>query len=121
MWACVTDQRTPHQSEGLVQLGAAHCGSTDDLGRKGASGSLPSMARRAAFLSDPTHRIQCVFVPKHTAWRNHVAIWCSILVRRVRKRGSFRSVAELRERILAFISSFNRTTQPFQWTYTGRP
>ena len=46
----------------------------------------------------------------------------SILVRRVLKRGSFGSVAELRQRILDFIAYFNQTlAKPFRWTYTGRP
>ncbi len=38
------------------------------------------------------------------------------------KRGSFKSVDELKERILAFIEYFNRTmSKPFKWTYRGRP
>jgi hypothetical protein len=49
-------------------------------------------------------------------------MWCSILVRRLLKRGNFTSVEDLRERILAFINYFNRTmAKPFKWTYTGRP
>ena len=38
------------------------------------------------------------------------------------KRGNFPSVADLRDKILAFIDYFNRTmAKPFKWTYTGRP
>ena len=79
------------------------------------------MASRAAVWSDPTQRIQLVYVPKHTSWLNQVEIWLSILVRRVIKRGNFPSVEALRERILAFITSFNQTAKPFRWTYNGRP
>ena len=50
-----------------------------------------------------------------------VEIWFSILVRRVIKRGNFRSVDALQERILAFVAYFNQTAKPFRWTYTGRP
>ena len=88
---------------------------------KGQSGVLHTMASRAAFLSDPTHRIQFVYVPKHTSWLNQVEMWFSILVRRVLKRGDFPSVEALRERILAFVTYFNQTARPFRWTYTGRP
>jgi hypothetical protein len=51
-----------------------------------------------------------------------VEIWFSILVRRLRKRASFTSVDELRQRRLAFIDYFDQTmAKPFKWTYAGRP
>ena len=121
VWVFVSDQLNTHQSEGLVRLVAAHCGITDDLGVKGQTGLLQSMTTRAAFLSDPAHRIQFIYVPKHTSWLNQVEIWFSILVRRVIKRGNFTSLDDLRAQILAFIDYFNQTAKPFQWTYTGRP
>ena len=121
VWVFVTDQLNTHQSESLVQLVAERCGMTDNLGVKGGQGILQSMGTRAAFLSDPSHRIQLVYVPKHTSWLNQVEIWFSILVRRVLKRGNFTSVQDLRAKILAFIDYFNQTAKPFKWTYTGRP
>ena len=49
-------------------------------------------------------------------------MWFSILVRRLLKRGSFRSLGHLRERILKFIDFFNATmAKAFKWTYAGRP
>jgi len=121
VWLFVVDQLNTHQSESLVRLVAQRCSITDALGEKGTTGVLKSMATRAAFLSDAAHRIQFVYVPQHTSWLNQVEIWFSILVRRVLKRGNFRSVDELRARILAFIDYFNQTAKPFKWTYTGRP
>jgi hypothetical protein len=121
VWVFVTDHLNTHQSETLVRLVAERRGITEDLGVKGESGILHTMETRAAFLRDPAHRIQFVYVPKHTSWLNQVEIWLSILVRRVIKRGNFTSVADLRERILAFIDYFNHTAKPFRWTYTGRP
>jgi DDE superfamily endonuclease len=121
VWVFLSDQLTTHQSEHLVRLVAARCGITDDLGVKGEKGVLQSMVTRAAFLSDPTHRIQFVYVPKHTSWLNQVEIWFSILVRRVIKRGNFTSLDDLRDKILGFIAYFNQTAKPFAWTYTGRP
>lgn len=122
VWVFVVDNLNTHQSESLVRLVAEQCGITDDLEVKGKSGILQSMASRAAFLSDPTHRIQLVYVPKHTSWLNQVEIWLSILVRRVIKRGNFTSVDDLKQKVLDFIAYFNRTlAKPFQWTYRGRP
>src|SRR6266487_2845370 len=121
VWRFITDQLNTHQSEALVRLVAERCGLDVDLGVKGKSGVLQSMASRTAFLNEKTHRIQFVYVPKHTSWLNQIEIWFSILVRRVIKRGNFRSVDALQERILAFVAYFNQTAKPFRWTYTGRP
>jgi hypothetical protein len=120
-WVFITDQLNIHQSETLVRLVAERCGIAEGLGTKGKTGILQSLASRAAFLSDPAHRIQFVYLPKHTSWLNQVEIWLGILVRRVIKRGNFTSLADLRAKILAFIDYFNRTAKPFRWTYAGRP
>jgi len=121
VWVFVSDQLNTHQSASLVRLVAERCGLDVELGVKGETGILQSLASRAAFLSDPSHRIQFVYVPKHTSWLNQIEIWLSILVRRVIKRGNFRSLDDLRAKILAFVEYFNRTAHPFRWTYTGRP
>lgn len=121
VWVFVSDQLNIHQSESLVRLVAQRCAITADLGEKGTTGILQSLTSRAAFLRDPSHRIQFLYVPKHTSWLNQVEIWFSILVRRVLKRGNFPSVDALQERILAFIAYYNQTAKPFAWTYTGRP
>jgi transposase len=121
-WIFVCDNLTTHCSESLVRYVAKVCGIELDLGKKGKSGVLESVATRKAFLTELGHRIRFVYVPKHTSWLNQIEIWFSILVRRVIRRGNFSSTADLREKVVAFIDYFNRTlAKPFKWTYAGRP
>ena len=122
-WIFVADNLTTHVSETLVLWVASLCGiASESLGKKGKSGVLKSVATRKAFLMDAGHRVRFVYVPKHTSWLNQVEIWFSVLARRVLRRGNFRSVSDLREKILAYIAYHNRTrAKPYKWTYTGRP
>jgi transposase len=120
-WHVILDNLNIHQSESLVRWVAEREGmAAETLGLKGKSGILQSMESRAAFLHDPSHQVVFYYTPKHASWMNQVEIWLSILVRKLLKRGNFRSLDDLRDHILAFIAYYNRTmAKPIKWTYTG--
>jgi len=120
-WIFVVDQLSTHISAGLVKLVASCCSIEDDLGEKGKRGILKSKKTRRAFLEDQSHRIRFVYTPRHCSWLNQVEIWFSILARRLLKRASFTSRADLEQRVRSFIEYFNKVlAKPFRWTYTGR-
>ncbi len=120
-WHVVCDQLNTHQSESLVCWVAELSEIEEELGVKGKSGILASMTSRAAFLSDPSHKVVFHYTPKHSSWLNQIEIWLSILVRKLLKRGSFTSVEELQAKVFAFIDYYNRTmAKPFKWTYQGK-
>ena len=110
-WHFVTDTRSvnSHCSESLVRLVAAASGLTLALGLKGKCGILKTTSSRAAFLSDPSHPSVFHYTPKQAAWMNQIAIWLSILTRKLLKRGRFASVADLQAQVFAFIAYYNRT------------
>jgi len=120
-WDFVMDGLNTHKSASLVQFVADYEGLDLDLGVKGQRGILKSMKSRAAFLSDPVHKIVFHYTPTHSSWLNQIEIWFSILTRKLLQRASFSSKAELKTRLLAFIDYFNRTmAKPFKWTYKGK-
>lgn len=118
----VMDCLNTHQSEAMVRLVAELEAEPIELGVKGKSGILQSMNTRREFLTQSSHRIVFHFTPKHCSWLNQIEIWFSILVRKLLRRSSFTSQAELKAKILAFVDYFNRTmAKPFKWTYKGKP
>ena len=58
------------------------------------------------------------FTPTYSSWLNQVEIWFNIITQKAIRRGYFRSVKELIERIQTFTDHYNQTSKPFVWTAT---
>lgn len=121
-WHLIMDCLNIHVSESLVRwIALIENIPAITLGKKGQSGCLQSMKTRAEFLSNSEHKIVFHYTPKHCSWLNQIEIWFSILMRKLLKRSSFDSEADLASKILDFIAYYNDTmAKPFKWTYKGK-
>lgn len=118
----VLDNLNTHCSATLVELVARLCGLEEDLGKKGIRGILKSVESRQEFLAEQGHRIRFVYTPKHSSWLNQIEIVFGVIMRKVIRRGNFKSVTDLRAKLFAFLDYFNQVfAKPFKWTYSGRP
>jgi putative transposase len=64
-------------------------------------------------------RYQIHFTPTYSSWLNQVERWFGLITQRAIRRGSFRSVKELVQKIDSFVQHYNRTSRPFVWTATA--
>jgi hypothetical protein len=73
-------------------------------------------------LSEPSHRIRFVYLPKHSSWLNQIEVIFGVIMCKMIRHGSFTSVKDMHTKLVNFIAYFNRVfAKPFRWTYTGRP
>lgn len=120
-WVFIVDNLNTHMSAGLVEFVAEHTEDRTPLGIKGKNGILTTVATRQEYLSRPTNPIRFVYTPRHCSWLNQIECWFGILSRRLLKRASFASSADLSERVLAFIEYFNRLfAAPLKWMFRGK-
>jgi putative transposase len=59
------------------------------------------------------------FVPTYSSWLNLVERFFALITDRAIRRGSFRSVSELVQRIDHFVTNHNTECKPFIWTATA--
>jgi putative transposase len=59
------------------------------------------------------------YTPTYSSWLNQVERWFGLITQRAIRRGSFRSVKELVQKIDAFVQHYNQSSRPFVWTATA--
>ena len=77
-----------------------------------ATHSAPTIKRWLA--NNP--RFHFHFIPTHSSWLNQVEGWFSILTTKQIKRGSHKSVEQLKTAIEEFLDAWNENPTPFKWT-----
>jgi putative transposase len=63
-------------------------------------------------------RFHIHYTPTYSSWLNQVEIWFNIVTQRAIRRGTFRSVRDLVEKIETFVQHHNRRCRPFAWAAT---
>ena len=72
---------------------------------------------RAWLAARPRYHVH--YTPTYSSWLNQVERWFGLITQRSIRRGSFRNVKELIQRIDSYVTHHNRHSSPFQWTATA--
>lgn len=72
---------------------------------------------RAWLAKHPRYHVH--YTPTYASWLNQVERWFGLITQRAIRRGSFKKVRELIERIEAFVTDYNTHPTPFRWTATA--
>src|SRR3990170_3595644 len=59
------------------------------------------------------------FTPTYASWLNQIEIWFNLITQRAIRRGTFRSVKDLINKIDHFVQHYNPGAEPFAWTATA--
>ena len=65
----------------------------------------------------PRYRLH--FTPTYSSWLNQVERWFALITQQAIRRGSFRNVRELVQKIDAYVAHYNAHKRPFVWTATA--
>jgi len=72
---------------------------------------------RAWLAAHPRYHVH--YTPTYSSWLNQVERWFGLITQHSIRRGSFRTVKELVQRIEAYAKHHNRHAAPFTWTATA--
>lgn len=62
--------------------------------------------------------VQAVWLPKYASWLDQIEIWFSILQRKLLTPNDFPNLETLQQRLLDFITHYNLSAKPINWSYT---
>ena len=59
------------------------------------------------------------YTSTYSSWLNQVEIWFNIITQKAIRRGTFRNVKDLINKIQLFVDQYNKNSKPFMWTATA--
>ena len=59
------------------------------------------------------------YTPTYASWLNQVETWFHLITQKAIRRGTFKSVKELKAKIEQFVKHYNVNSRPFIWTATA--
>ena len=62
--------------------------------------------------------VQVIWLPKYASWLDQIEIWFSVLQRKALTPNHFADLDALKQRILDFMTHYNLSAKPIQWSYT---
>src|SRR6266581_2595372 len=89
-----------------------------DNGSTHAPKQLPGFVQELATRSNGKLRMQLYWLPTNASWLDQIEIWFSLLQRKLLQPKHFTSLNELEQAIQDFITRYNQTAKPLQWSYT---
>jgi putative transposase len=69
---------------------------------------------RAWLAAHPRYHVH--YTPTYSSWLNQIERWFGLITQQSIRRGSFRNVKELVQRIDAYVKNHTRHASPFKWT-----
>jgi len=72
---------------------------------------------KAWLASHPRYHLH--YTPTYSSWLNQVERWFGLITQQAIRRGSFRTVKELVQKIDAYVVNYNLHRRPFVWTATA--
>ena len=89
-----------------------------DNGPTHASKQLPRWIQELATTSEGKLTMQLYWLPTNASWLDRLEIWFSLLQRKLLQPNHFTSLNELQQAIQDFITRYNQTAKPLEWSYT---
>jgi hypothetical protein len=89
-----------------------------DNGTTHAPKQLEGWLREQAAKQEWGVSFQVCWLPTNASWLDQIEIWFSILQRKLLEPNHFTSTEALEQAIDEFISYYNQTAKPINWTYT---